>query len=139
MNTKTFLFQNTQLTLHSMPINKSVGQLSNVVQFFAILDDTNKKTEKQVMLKYQPDSCKMNFACKIYVLCNALLSSDQRNAAGKCNERDLPCHVRCKNSYCATRVGSLIHLSDFNKIWYKRYLFLMQFWKVFIFSQNSEI
>ena len=35
MNTKTFLFQNTQLTLHSMPINKSVGQLSNVVQFFA--------------------------------------------------------------------------------------------------------
>ena len=39
--------------------------------------------------------------------------------------------------HCASWVESLIYLSDFNKMWYKFYL--LQFWKVFIFFQNSEI
>ena len=54
-----------------------------------------------------------------------LITQDQESAAGKCNERDLPYHVRCKNRVMRYLGG--------------RDLYLMKFWKVYVFFQNSQI
>ena len=58
---------------------------------------------------------------------------------GKCNERDLPCHVRCKNRIWRYLAESLIYLSSFNKVWYKRSLFNTVLEGFYLFSEFLDL